>query len=289
MHSCVTLLGCKGTNFVSLFTYTNAMKESFNYLAVMAIILSLSFTSCVSSKKFKASEARVNQLQNDSAYVHNNLNECNIKVKDLNEQKSSLLNENSLIHGDLMALTAESKMTIADQAKRLRRLQDMIQAQKDVMAKLKNSITDALLNYKTDELSVYMKDGMVYVSLAEKLLFKSGSDVVDPKGKEALKSLAQVLNGTKDITVMIEGHTDNVPIKTRLFKDNWDLSTARATSIVRILTIDNGFEASRITASGKSQFHPVQDNETLEGRAGNRRTEVILSPDLKELYKVLNQ
>jgi chemotaxis protein MotB len=145
------------------------------------------------------------------------------------------------------------------------------------------------MKYKTDELSVYIKDGNVYVSLAEKLLFKSGSDVVDPKGKEALKFLAQVLNSTKDITVMIEGHTDNVPIKTQLFKDNWDLSTARATSIVRILTKDNGFDPTRITASGRGQFFPVKSNETAEERAGNRRTEVILSPDMKELYKLLYQ
>src|SRR5665647_2492883 len=105
-------------------------------------------------------------------------------------------------------------MTIADQAQRLKKLQDMIQSQKDVMTRLKNSISDALMNYKTDELAVYTKDGNVYVSLAEKLLFKSGSDVVNPKGKEALKSLAKVLNSTKDFTVMIEGHTDNVPIRT---------------------------------------------------------------------------
>jgi chemotaxis protein MotB len=143
------------------------------------------------------------------------------------------------------------------------------------------------MDYKADELSVYIKDGNVYVSLQEKLLFKSGSDVVDPKGKEALKSLAQVLNSSNDITVMIEGHTDNVPIKTNLFKDNWDLSTARATSIVRILTNEFGFDPLRITASGKGQFHPVKTNDTNEGRAGNRRTEVILSPDLQEVYKLL--
>ena len=198
-------------------------------------------------------------------------------------------NENALVQKDLNALSSESKMTIADQAKRLKSLQDMIQTQKDVMSKLKNSIADALMNYKTDELSVYTKDGNVYVSLQEKLLFKSGSDVVDPKGKEALKTLAQVLNSTKDITVLIEGHTDNVPIKTKLFKDNWDLSTARATSIVRILTTDNGFDSNRITATGRSEFHPVKPNDTVEGRAANRRTEVILSPDLKELYKLLDQ
>jgi chemotaxis protein MotB len=265
------------------------MKKPFRYLFFFSLIISISLGSCVSSKKFKASEARINQLQNDNSLVQNRLAECNTNMKDLSDRNSSLRNENALVEGDLRALSAESKMTIADQAKRLKRLQDMIQAQKDVMSKLKNSITDAMLNYKTDELNVYIKDGNVYVSLAEKLLFKSGSDVVDPKGREALKSLALVIKNTSDIFVMIEGHTDNVPIKTKMFKDNWDLSTARANSIVRILTIENGFDASRITASGRGEFHPVKDNETLEGRAGNRRTEVILSPDLKELYKLLNQ
>ncbi|BBE16050.1 flagellar motor rotation protein MotB [Aquipluma nitroreducens] len=203
--------------------------------------------------------------------------------------KTSLQNENMSVAYDLKELSTQSKMTIADQARRLKSLQLIIQAQKDVMSKLKNSIADALMNYQTDELSIYIKDGSVYVSLQEKLLFKSGSDVVDPKGKEALKSLAQVLKNTNDISVLIEGHTDNIPIKTKLFQDNWDLSTARATSIVRILTTDNGFDPNRITASGKSEFHPVKANDTVEGRAGNRRTEVILSPDLKELNKLLDQ
>jgi len=157
------------------------------------------------------------------------------------------------------------------------------------MTNLQNAIADALMNYNTDDLSVYIKDGNLYVSLAEKLLFTSGSDVVNPKGKEALKSLANVLNKTTDITVMIEGHTDNVPIKTKQFEDNWDLSTARATSVVRILTTDYGFDPARIIASGRGKFYPVKTNETDEGRAGNRRTEVILSPDLKELYMLMYQ
>ena len=265
------------------------MKRSFYFLAFLSLILSLSFSSCVSTKKFKASEARNDQLQKDNANSLGKLNDCNAQVKNLNEQKESLQNQNALIQNDLKSLSSESKMTIADQAKRLKNLQDMIQAQRDVMTKLKNSIADALMNYKTDELSVYIKDGNVYVSLEEKLLFKSGSDVVDPKGKEALKTLAQVLNNTNDISVMIEGHTDNVPIKTKLFKDNWDLSTARATSIIRILTKENGFDSNRISASGRGEFHPVKTNDTAEGRAGNRRTEIILSPDMKELYKILYQ
>ncbi|MBE3086325.1 MAG: OmpA family protein [Bacteroidetes bacterium] len=265
------------------------MKKSLHFLAFLSLILGLLFTSCGPSKKLMVSEAKVDELQKDNANTHNKLNVCNAQVQNLNEEKVSLQNEYASIQKDLKDLSNESKMTISDQARRLRNLQNMIQSQKDVMTRLKNSIADALMNYKADELYVYIKDGNVYVSLEEKLLFKSGSDVVDPKGKEALKSLAMVLNNTKDITVMIEGHTDNVPIKTKLFEDNWDLSTARATSILRILTKDFGFDPNRITASGKGQFHPVKTNDTVEGRAANRRTEIILSPDLNEIYKLLYQ
>jgi len=279
------------------------MKKTFQSLVFLSLILSLSLVSCGPSKKLMVSRAQVVELQKDSVNTHDLLNACNTKVINLNNDKTSLLgeknslqgekkslqNENESVQNDLNALSKESKMTIADQAKRLKTLQNMIQSQKDIMNKLKNSIGDALMNYKTDELYVYIKDGKVYVSLAEKLLFKSGSDVVDPKGVEALKSLAVVLNNTKDISVMIEGHTDNVSIKTKLFKDNWDLSTARATSIVRILTKDFGFDSNSITASGRGEFHPLKTNETPEGRASNRRTEVILSPDLNELYKLLDQ
>jgi chemotaxis protein MotB len=265
------------------------MKKVIHGLVFLPLIISLIFTSCVSSKKFADSEANASRLQKDGAKTLSQLNECNSMVKNLNDANASLQNENAAIQNNLNILSDESKLTIADQAKRLKDLQTMIQSQKDVMNKLKNSIAEALMNYKTDELTVYIKDGNVYVSMEEKLLFKSGSDMVDPKGKEALKTLAIVLNSTKNITVMIEGHTDNVPIKTSQFKDNWDLSTARATSILRILTKDDGFDQNRITASGRGEFHPVKTNETAEGRAGNRRTEIILSPDLNELYKLLEQ
>lgn len=271
------------------------MKKSIYFLTFLFLLGSLIITSCVPSAKFTASESKADMLQKNNDNAQTQLNECNNQVKNLNQEKltlqdqnSSLQKENAMVQNDLKDLTAESKMTIADQAKRLKKLQDMIQSQKDVMTKIKNSISDALMNYKTDELSVYIKDGNVYVALEEKLLFKSGSDVVGKKGKEALKSLAKVLNGTSDITVMIEGHTDNVPIKTKQFEDNWDLSTARATSVVRILTQDYGFDASRITASGRGKFHPVNSNETADGRAANRRTVVSLTPDLKELYKLLD-
>lgn len=278
------------------------MKKTIYILSSSFLILSLIFVSCGPSKKLVASRTRVSNLQTDSTSTHGQLSDCSIHVSNLLDEKtalqkekaslqsdkSSLQTENTTAHNDLKNLSSASEMTIADQATRLKNLQNVIQSQKDILGKLKNSISDALMKFKKDELSVSIKDGSVYVSLQEKLLFNSGSDVVDPKGVSALKSLALVLNGTKDINVLIEGHTDNIPIKTMLFKDNWDLSTARATAIVRILTKDNGFDSRRITSSGRGEFRPLKLNDTVEGRAGNRRTEVILSPDLKELYKMLN-
>lgn len=265
------------------------MKKTFYMLAILPMAFAILFTSCGPGKKLVESRARVDKLQKDSASVHRSLDECNTQVKNLNDEKAFLQKENEAVQTSLKAINSKSKMTIADQALRLQNLENLIQSQRDVMITLKNSISNALLNYAADELTVYIKDGNVYVSLQEKLLFKSGSAVVDPKGKEALGKLASVLSNTKDITVLIEGHTDNVPIKTKQYMDNWDLSTARATSIVRVLTTDKLFDPNRITAAGKGSFHPVQTNETAAGRAANRRTEVILSPDLKELFKILEQ
>jgi len=263
------------------------MKKSIYYPVFLALFLGLVFSSCVSNKKFTASEARGNRLQSENEKTLSQLNESNALVAQAKEENQALQKEYASIQNDLMVLSSESKMTIKDQAERLKSLQDMMQEQTNQIENLRNSISNALVNYNADELNVYQKDGKVYVSLSEKLLFKSGSDVVDPKGKEALTALATVLNNSDDFTVAIEGHTDDVPIRTARFKDNWDLSTARASSIVRILTIDNGFDATRITASGRSEFHPLNPNSTNEERAENRRTEIILSPDLQEIYKLL--
>lgn len=263
------------------------MRKSFLFLMLLAIAPSLFLTSCGPSKKLMASNAQVDMLQKDSLDTQRQLKECNAQVISLINDKHALENENASVLGDLKDLTAVSNLTIAEQAERLNNVQTMLQSQKTRMDNLKTLISEALMNFEADELSVYMENGKVHVSLEEKLLFKSGSDIVDPKGKQALKSLANVLTTNKNIIVLIEGHTDNIPIKTKQFQDNWDLSTARAASIVRILTIDNLFDSKRISASGYSQYHPVQTNDTVEGRAANRRTEIILSPDLKELDQLL--
>jgi chemotaxis protein MotB len=149
-------------------------------------------------------------------------------------------------------------------------------------------MTDALVNFSSNELSVSVKNGKVYVSLQENLLFPSGSATVNPKGREALGTLAQVLNGNPDIDVLIEGHTDSIPIRGR-FEDNWALSVARATSIVRILTNTYKVEPTRVTASGRSYYEPIDSNATADGRQRNRRTEIILAPKLDELMRLLEQ
>jgi len=265
------------------------MKKISHYSLFILFAAILSLSSCVTKAKFLASEGRVYKLQGDSSTTHRILNECNAAVKDLEGQRDALQNANAASQSDLKDLSSKSKMTIADQAKRLKNLQNLIQAQKDVLNKLKKDIGDALINFGADELTVYVKDGKVYVSLQEKLLFKSGSDVVDPKGINALGTLAKVLNSTSNINIMIEGHTDSIPINKVKFQDNWALSTARATSIVRILTKDYMVDPNTITAAGRSKFYPVKSNDTEAGRSANRRTEIILSPNLTELFKLLEQ
>jgi chemotaxis protein MotB len=272
------------------------MKKITRLLPLAALALMVALSSCVSKGKFLMSQSHLHNLQGDSATTHNQLDACNGKVSQLQGDLSSLNSRYSSMQGDLQNMqssfqssSTKSQMTISEQAKRLAALENLIQAQKDVMNKLKKTIADALVNFKPDELTVHIKDGNVYVSLQEKLLFKSGSAVVDPKGKEALGTLAAVLNNTPDVTVDIEGHTDTVPIKTANFVDNWALSVGRAASIVRILTKDYSVDPHRVTASGRGEFHPVASNDTPEGKSSNRRTEIILSPNLSELYKLLGQ
>ena len=147
-------------------------------------------------------------------------------------------------------------------------------------------MTEALKGFNSNDLSVYQKNGKVYVRLSENLLFPSGSAVVNPKGVDALSKLAAVLNLNTDVSVNIEGHTDSIPIRGR-FKDNWDLSTARANAIVRVLVDNYKVDPVRVIASGHSYYDPIESNATPDGRALNRRTEIILSPKLDEMYKLL--
>lgn len=182
-------------------------------------------------------------------------------------------------------LTAKEQRMM-EQQERLDLLQNLLDEQRAVMEGLKTTIDKALVQYRSDELQVFEQDGKLYVSLQDKLLFPSGSATVNKDGKEALSKLAAVINNSPDIQILVEGHTDNVPIRGR-FEDNWALSTARATAIVRVLTNAYDVQPERVTAAGRSFYYPKASNETPEGRAKNRRTEIILTPQLNELFQLL--
>ncbi len=148
------------------------------------------------------------------------------------------------------------------------------------MTALTSKVSEALFSFNDDELTVEMRNGMLYVSMEEKLLFKSGSFEVGDKGKDAMNKLSSVLEVNPDIQILIEGHTDNVPFNgaSNLMIDNWDLSVKRATSIVRILMTNSKIDPTRLTAAGRSKYLPVDSNETTEGKQKNRRIEMLLRP-----------
>src|SRR5579863_7595079 len=277
----------------------------------------LFFSSCVPTSKFNASQMALSSARYDSAQLANKvkdlqsqlaqanqlaadrqhqidslsqqLSQANTQINNLNQQIADLKSKVDQLTTDAanrQALLSKSKQELINQQARLKDLQDLMDRQKRAIEQIKKKMADALVGFKSSELSVDIKNGKVYVSLQENLLFPSGSAVVNPKGKEALGKLAAVLNQNPDITVDIEGHTDSIPIHAR-FQDNWDLSLARSASIVRILTTDYRVDPTRVIASGHSQYDPVQPNSTSEGRALNRRTDIILSPKLDELYRLL--
>jgi chemotaxis protein MotB len=174
---------------------------------------------------------------------------------------------------------------------RLAELEKILDAQKKIVQDLKNKVSEALLGFENNGLTVTQKDGKVYISLDEKLLFKSASWDIDANGKNALKKLASVLEKNPGIQVTIEGHTDNVPYNpgNSQLKDNWDLSTKRATTVVRVLLDGSKIKPERLTASGRSEYLPVDNRSTSDARQKNRRTEIVLTPDLTELYNLINK
>jgi chemotaxis protein MotB len=208
--------------------------------------------------------------------------------QNINESQSAQLSEKDReLQSKLQDLQNKDK-DLQEKERMLREMQAIIARQDQLTKKLNQTLRDALVGFNSDELTMEIRDGKVYVSMSDKLLFKSGSNTVEPKGVDALKVLADVLNKNPDIQILVEGHTDNVPIKTAVYKDNWDLSVARATSITRMLNEKYGVAATRMTASGRGEYFPKASNDTPEGKAKNRRTEIILSPKLDEIMNLLN-
>ena len=246
--------------------------------------------------------ARKTQLEKDTADCGSALRALQKRYDDLNSrsqselamttgQKDKLaqeLNAKQKLLADQEKSLNDLNAKLAEREKRVNELQDLLNKKDQALNDLKKRIEDALLGFGKNDLTVSIKDGKIYVSLSEQLLFKSGSTAVDAKGVDALNKLAKVLEKQTDFDIVVEGHTDNVPIKTAVMKDNWDLSVLRATSITRILTVDNSVDPKRVIPSGRSEYVPTASNDTKEGRALNRRTDIILSPNLDAVFKILN-
>ena len=184
---------------------------------------------------------------------------------------------------------AQISDALSEREKRVAQLEQQLYRQDSLANALNNALKQALLGFTSDDLKLEMKNGKVYVSLFDKLLFKSGSADVEKAGQDALQKLAEVLKKNPDIDILIEGHTDNIPIKTARYADNWDLSAARANNIVRLLTQSFGVNSQSVTAAARAEFVPIATNNTAEGRAKNRRTEIILTPNLGDLFNIINQ
>lgn len=200
---------------------------------------------------------------------------------DLEKQKMALEQKEA----DLKKAYAE----LQEREKKIAELQQLLTEQKTKSEALKEAIKKALTDFSAGELSVYTKDGKVYVSMSDKLLFKSGSTTLESKGVEALGKLSEVLKKNADILITIEGHTDNVPYISSggLIKDNWDLSLMRSSSVLHILTDKYKVNPVQIIASGRGEFSPISSNATADGKARNRRTEIIITPKVDKLLQMM--
>ena len=274
-----------------------ASSDSYRYRALKAEgrISDLSAQADSMQQTLLGLQSRIRQLNQDSSDLSMHYREARELNKNLNElydraveQNKALLTNATSQKDQLNQQLASDQQQLQQREKRVQDLENVLHRKDSAVEALKNSIGKALLGLDTTDLSITNKNGKVYVSMAEKLLFPSGSTVVNPAGVQALKKLSEVLRKNQDIHITVEGHTDNVPLNgSGCMKDNWDLSVLRATSIVRILTSD-GVSPEQVIASGRGQFMPVAGNDTPQGRALNRRTDIILSPRLDELYNLLN-
>ena len=254
-------------------------------------------------KDYDEAVAQRDKLQADYNATKNSLDNLKESYNALEQNSSSEIAKNAQKNRELLAqleakeqaLAAENqrllnlKKELEARSNRVAELENVIAAKDAKMNALKDAISKALTNFEDKGLTVEQRDGKVYVSMENKLLFSSGSWAVGSEGRKAVVQLGEVLAVNPDIAVLIEGHTDNVPYTgSGQLSGNWDLSTKRATAIVKILKENNSINPENLTAAGRGEFAPIASNDTPEGKAKNRRIEVILTPKLDEISKLLN-
>ena len=253
--------------------------KKYNTLLVQKDSLSLGWEA--SRNKSISLEGEIVSLKSDSALLQDKISELEAKLKTLDESYVVLRSNTS---SEIQKLADD----LQKREERLKEVEDILRKRDEATNALKNKLQKALLGFQQNGLSVDIRNGKVYVSLTDKLLFSSGSIIIDEKGELALKELAKVLKTQPEINISVEGHTDNQRVvNLGQIKDNWDLSVLRATSVVRFLTETEKIENDTITATGKGEYQPIETGSSAEIRSRNRRIEIVLSPKLDELYNFI--
>lgn len=281
-------------------------------LLILPLATSIMLFSCVSSKKYKKSQADYTTLQGQNTQLQGNLNDCNTEKAQLSNAKTNLENDvanlnkqiDLLKQNNTQALKQLEDMSVitSSQAESIKKSMDnigakdaYIQTLQEQMAR-KDSLNMALVmnlkgaigNLDDKDINIKVDKGVVYIDISDKLLFKSGKYEVTDQAKTVLGKVATVLKNQPDIEFMVEGHTDNIPYKgNAILIDNWDLSVKRATTVVRLLQKEYGLDPAKIAAAGRSEYKPIADNSTAEGRATNRRTRIVILPQLDQFFKLL--
>jgi chemotaxis protein MotB len=273
---------------------------------ISLITISIIFTSCVSQKKYK-------ELETLQTNTKNNLNSTSVQLNTCKDEKEAALssittlkdqvkflkaNNQGLINnlGNLTTLSQKgaenlekSLESMKEKDVRIQKMQDAVTRKDSVTLALVTSLKGVLGNLNDGDIEVNVEKGVVYVSISDKLLFSSGSYMITKRAKEVLGKVAAVVNNRPELEFMVEGHTDNVPIKTETIVDNWDLSVMRATAVVRILQNDFEVSPDRMTAAGRSSYIPLFDNDNASNRAKNRRTRIVVLPKLDQFYDLIEK
>jgi len=278
------------------------------------VLSAMLFTSCVSSKKFKAAQAKIDSLTAANAKLASDLKNCNDLTAQDASQKTALQNQIDALNKQIDFLKQNHDVTLKQlqdlsvisnsQAESIKKSLDNIGSKdayiQNLQAELahKDSLNMALVmnlkgaigNMDDKDINIKVDKGVIYIDISDKLLFKSGSFDVNEAAKTVLGKVATVLKAQPDIEFMVEGHTDNKAYHhPGQLKDNWDLSVKRATSVVRILQTQYGLDPAHITAAGRGEYVPVSSNDTDEGRAANRRTRIVILPQLDQFFKLLEK
>ena len=280
-------------------------------LSLLTAVASLFLFSCVSSKKFKAEQAKNEALSTTYANVQQSLKECTDARDAATRRNEGLQKENDNLK-EQVAFLKENNTTVlkqlqdlsvisSSQAESIKKSLDNIGAKDAYIVDLqtamarKDSLNMALVmnlkgaigNMNDADINIKVDKGVVYIDISDKMLFRTGKYEVTPQAKDVLGKVAMVLKNQPDIEFMVEGHTDNVPYRSGVLLDNWDLSVKRATAVVRILQNQYGLDPRKMAASGRGEYSPLMDNSTSDNRAINRRTRIVILPQLDQFFQLL--